>query len=45
MMIAETDGILNVAGISIATAPAGPIPGKTPIRVPIKTPTKQYRRL
>jgi hypothetical protein len=43
MIIPETGGILKVVGNRIAMAPVGPIPGKTPIRVPIKTPMKQYK--
>ena len=39
-MMAETEGIVNVAGMRMATAPEVPIPGNTPIRVPIKTPIK-----
>ena len=41
MMIAETGLIVKVAGIRIATAPDVPIPGRTPISVPIRTPMKQ----
>jgi hypothetical protein len=33
--------MVNVAGMRIATAPEVPIPGKTPISVPIRTPIKQ----
>jgi hypothetical protein len=32
---------LNVTGKRRDIAPIGPIPGKTPIRVPTKTPIKQ----
>ena len=44
MMIAETGLIVKVAGMRIATAPDVPIPGRTPISVPIRTPIKQYSR-
>jgi hypothetical protein len=43
-MIAETGLIPNVIGKSNEIAPAGPIPGRTPISVPIKTPIKQYSK-
>ena len=41
MMIAETGGSLKVAGNRRATVAAGPNPGKTPTRVPIRVPKKQ----
>lgn len=37
---AETGGRLNVKGSIKAMHPAGPIPGKTPMRVPKKTPMR-----
>jgi hypothetical protein len=37
--------IPKVTGRSIEIVPTGPIPGRTPISVPMKTPTKQYSRL
>jgi hypothetical protein len=42
MMIADRGDILKVAGKRIDIAPTGPIPGRTPTSVPIKTPRKQY---
>jgi hypothetical protein len=45
IIIAETGGMWNVTGKSKEIAPAGPIPGRTPTNVPIRTPIKQYRRL
>jgi hypothetical protein len=45
MMMAETGLIPKVTGKSSEIAPAGPIPGRTPIKVPIKTPAKQYNKL
>jgi len=44
MMMAETGGRVKVKGRRSATLPAGPIPGRTPMSVPIKTPAKQRRR-
>src|SRR4030042_1100368 len=44
MIRAATGGMLNVSGSSIAMVASGPMPGKTPIRVPRKQPMKQYRR-
>src|SRR5262245_59798825 len=41
MMIAETGEAENVDGSSSAMAAAGPSPGSTPTRVPMKTPAKQ----
>jgi hypothetical protein len=41
MMIPETAGRCNVIGKRRAIAPEGPMPGRTPIRVPQKTPKKQ----
>jgi len=40
-----TGEILKVIGRRMLIVPEGPIPGRTPIRVPINTPTKQYKRL
>jgi hypothetical protein len=45
MIIAEVGSIPKVRGKSIEMVPTGPIPGRTPIRVPMKTPIKQYNRL
>jgi hypothetical protein len=42
MMSADAGGRTNVAGSSIAIVATGPIPGNTPMRVPNKTPRKQY---
>jgi len=44
MMMAETGETLKVVGRSRAIAAAGPIPGRTPISVPKRTPIKQYKR-
>jgi len=44
-MIAETGEILKVTDSKIAIVPDGPIPGRTPIKVPRNTPKKQYKRL
>jgi hypothetical protein len=44
MMMAETGGRVKVKGRRGATLSAGPIPGRTPMRVPIKTPAKQRMR-
>jgi hypothetical protein len=40
-MMAETGGILNVLGRRIEIVATGPIPGRTPIRVPINTPMNE----
>jgi hypothetical protein len=45
MMIAVVGGIPYVTGRRMAMVPTGPIPGRTPIRVPTKTPRKQNMRL
>jgi hypothetical protein len=45
MMMAEAGLMPKVTGRSIEIAPMGPIPGRTPMSVPIKTPIKQYARL
>jgi hypothetical protein len=45
MMIAEVGSIAKVTGMRIAIVATGPMPGRTPIRVPIDTPMKQARRL
>jgi len=43
-MIIEATGVVwNVAGRSNDMAATGPIPGRTPTIVPMRTPTKQYR--
>jgi hypothetical protein len=44
MMIEPTGVICRLMGRRIAIAPAGPIPGRTPMSVPRNTPTKQKRR-
>src|SRR5687768_2254012 len=44
MMSAATGFSLNVRGSSIAIAASGPMPGRTPITVPTRTPMKQYVR-
>jgi hypothetical protein len=44
-MMAEAGVIPKVIGKSSEMAPTGPIPGRTPISVPVKTPIKQYKRL
>ena len=41
MIRAVTGGKTNVTGNSMAIVAVGPRPGKTPIAVPRKTPTKQ----
>jgi hypothetical protein len=41
MIRAVTGGKTNVTGNSMAIVAVGPRPGKTPIAVPSKTPTKQ----
>jgi hypothetical protein len=45
MIMAETGSTWKVAGSKREIVPTGPIPGRTPMRVPINTPMKQYRRL
>ena len=40
MMIAPVGGSWKVSGNKMEIAPTGPIPGKTPINVPIKQPPK-----
>jgi hypothetical protein len=45
MIMPETGPIPKVTGKRREMVPAGPIPGRTPIRVPMKTPTKQYNKL
>ena len=44
MMIAEVGSRLNEKGRRMAIVATGPIPGSTPINVPMITPTKQARR-
>jgi hypothetical protein len=44
-MIEVTGEILKVIQSRILIVPEGPIPGRTPIRVPRNTPAKQYKRL
>jgi hypothetical protein len=44
-MIAAVGGIWKVAGKSMAIAPTGPIPGRTPMRVPNNAPKKQDSKL
>jgi len=44
MIREETGERPKVVGSNMAIAPVGPIPGRTPINVPINTPTKQYRK-
>jgi len=44
MISAPTGGTLNVIGSSIAIVASGPMPGSTPISVPIKVPSRQYHR-
>jgi hypothetical protein len=41
MIIANRGGALIVKGRRSDIVPTGPIPGRTPINVPIKTPAKQ----
>jgi hypothetical protein len=41
MMMAASGVDLKVIGRSRDMAPTGPMPGSTPIRVPMKTPIKQ----
>jgi hypothetical protein len=45
MINAEAGPIEYVTGKSSAIAPIGPMPGKTPTTVPIKTPAKQASKL
>jgi len=45
MIIALTGEIPKVIGSRSDIAPTGPIPGRTPTRVPMKTPKKQEIRL
>ena len=45
MMMAGVVSMLKVIGRSMAIVAVGPIPGRTPIRVPINTPAKQAKRL
>jgi hypothetical protein len=41
-MMMDASGVdLKVAGSSSDIAPTGPMPGSTPMRVPMNTPTKQ----
>jgi hypothetical protein len=45
-MISAPSGLrLNVTGSSIAMVAMGPMPGSTPIRVPIRHPNRQNSRL
>ncbi len=44
MMIAPVGGRKKVIGSSMATVAVGPSPGRTPIRVPRRTPMKQNIR-
>ena len=44
MISAGIVGRLKVSGNSIAMVATGPMPGSTPIRVPIRQPRKQYQR-
>src|SRR5690606_20171008 len=44
MIIAVTGGIPKVTGSSTATPAEGPIPGRAPMIVPSRTPTKAKRR-
>jgi len=41
MMMDATGGAWKVTGMRIDIAPTGPMPGKTPMSVPIRTPKKQ----
>jgi hypothetical protein len=45
MIMAPTGEVCKVVGSRRDMAPTGPMPGRTPISVPMKTPIKQYRRL
>jgi hypothetical protein len=44
MIMAEVGSSLNVDGSKRAKVATGPIPGKTPINVPIRHPTRQKKR-
>jgi hypothetical protein len=44
-MIADTGEIRKVNGKRIEMVPIGPIPGRTPIKVPTSTPKKQNNKL
>ena len=44
MMIAEVGGSTVVMGSRIAIPEAGPMPGSTPTRVPMKQPTSAQKR-
>src|SRR5215212_5300829 len=44
MMSADTGARLKVIGSSMAMVATGPMPGRTPIRVPSITPMRQYSR-
>jgi len=41
--VADMGDIRKVTGKRMDIAPIGPIPGRTPTRVPIRTPKKQDR--
>jgi len=45
MMIADTGVILKVEGKSRDMVATGPIPGSTPIKVPVRHPIKQKNKL
>jgi hypothetical protein len=45
MMMAEVAVILKLMGSKMDMVATGPRPGRTPISVPMKTPTKQAKRL
>ena len=45
MMIAVVEGRVKVMGRRRAMVAAGPIPGKTPIKVPSKQPTRHMKTL
>jgi hypothetical protein len=45
MMMAEVAVILKLMGRRIDMVATGPSPGRTPTSVPIKTPTKQAKRV
>jgi hypothetical protein len=44
MIMAASGDDLKVTGNNNDMAPTGPMPGKTPMRVPINTPIKQYNK-
>jgi hypothetical protein len=44
MMMDETGEKPYVVGRSMDIAPTGPIPGRTPTRVPMNTPIKQNKK-